>query len=696
MKKHGLLALLMVALLPLAGFAGAQREAVTTEEASAEDYVAAKLAGALTLAQMQEYRALPSYSEAPALTEMVRAGKLPSVKDRLPREPLVLKGTMIDGPGKYGGVWRAAWGSTVSGWNWAAGVSRGWFGINQNTGESLVATGPMWALKEPEPVPNLARSWEWSSDGKALTMHLIEGASWSDGHPFTADDILFTYNDNILDPQVTSWKTASDWTFGGKVTDLEKVDDYTIRWHFGEPYPLRVFFLMDTFDFDVSPAHVYRQFHPKYNNKMDYEDFANVGFPDATPVVGMSPWVPILYKAEQVLVLVRNPYFWMVDEQGQQLPYLDELWFVYKGSDTGRTTAFLAGEVDMTNSANPKMFSMLLEKEQDPGSPFRLVWDEPHIAFRLILNQSMHVGIKDDRDRALREMNRNVKFRQAISHIIDREGIVRALFPGPQLMPWYGAYPMGSLFWDENYIVKYPYDLEKAKSLLGELGFRDTNGDGILNWPAGTAAAGLELVIPLNLGDSPQQTQIGELLEPLFRDAGISLKLDILQGPIAEQRMNAGEWAMAISRTPGAAAPDQYPEEVGPASAETPDWHMSGPGGRRDLQPFEREIQRLFARAAVAREAEERMDIFLEVSKLSTENVYTVPIYQYQAAYGHAKRFRNIPGDLPARLYQWNWTNLRAQQVWSVAPIKSEYQGQIPTAEDYAARIERLKEYAAR
>ncbi len=687
MKKLWLLAIIGMLFLPGAVFASGG------QEAAKEQYVPIKIGGTLTLDELQEYKSLPVYGEAPGLAKLVQAGKLPPVEDRLPRTPLVMKGSMIDGLGKYGGVWRAAWGSTASGWNWQAGVSRGWFGINQNSGESLVQTGPMWELINPEPVPNLAMSWQWSADGKALTMKLVD-ARWSDGHPFTADDVVFTYEDNILDPQVTAWKTAGAWTFGGMVTRLTKVDDYTIRWEFGEKYPIRVFYLMDCFDFDVSPAHVYKQFHPKYNSKMDYEGFANSGHPDALPVVGLSPWVPTVYKAEQIMVLVRNPYFWKVDAKGNQLPYIDELWYVYKGSDTGRTTAFLAGEVDMTNSANPKMYSMLLEKEQDPKAPFRLIWDEPHMAFRLLFNFSNKLGIKEDRDRALRELIRKKEFRQAVSYALDREGLCRSLFPGPQLMPWYGAFTSGSLFHDTDYIVPYAYDKARAKSLLAELGFKDTNGDGILNWPAGTAASGKELVIPLMLGDSPQQTQIGEILEPMFREVGIQLKLNIMKGPIRTERENAGDWAMMIGRTSGVAAPDMYPDEVGTISPETPIWHLAAAGGDRDLLPFEKQIESLLARAAVAADAAERSKIFLQVSKISTENLYTVPMYEYMAAYGYAKRFRNVPGDLPARLYQWNWTNMGPQQVWSVAPMKSQYQDIIPTSDVYAARMQKLKELA--
>ena len=99
--------------------------------------------------------------------------------------------------------------------------------------ECLTRPGPLTTIKKEEqtPLPNLAKSWEWSEDGKQLTMHLIEGARWSDGQPFTSDDVMFMWNDNIQDSHVATWSNAS--TFG-EGTKLEALDPYTIRWTFSE------------------------------------------------------------------------------------------------------------------------------------------------------------------------------------------------------------------------------------------------------------------------------------------------------------------------------------------------------------------------------------------------------------------------------------------------------------------------------
>ncbi len=162
--------------------------------------------------QIVTYKSLPSYSEPEWITAMVDAGELPPLEERLPAEPLVvLKAGMEDGIGVYGDVHRAFSACPTAGWNNAAGVSEGWFGIESYTDRynALVKIGPLFrADQDIEPFPNLAKSWEWSDDGMELTMHLMEGVKWSDGEPFTSEDVVFSFEDFIMDPNVNSWASA--------------------------------------------------------------------------------------------------------------------------------------------------------------------------------------------------------------------------------------------------------------------------------------------------------------------------------------------------------------------------------------------------------------------------------------------------------------------------------------------------------
>ena len=220
-----------------AGFAGAQM----VEPAPVPDppkFEAQERVTPVKRSDIDEYKALPAYSEPDWVTkQFVDTGKLPPVKDRLPKEPLVFKtANMPDGLGVYGDVMRHVIGGRPEGWNYCAGQTQGWGGIDIGLSECLTRTGPLFEIKadDLEPLPNLAKSWDWSEDGKSLTIHLIEGAKWSDGAPFGADDLMFYWEDNVLDPNVTPLNGASQETFG-EGTTLEKVDDTTVKMTFTTP-----------------------------------------------------------------------------------------------------------------------------------------------------------------------------------------------------------------------------------------------------------------------------------------------------------------------------------------------------------------------------------------------------------------------------------------------------------------------------
>jgi len=633
------------------------------------------------------YKSFPNYNEAPEVKKLVEEGKLPPIEDRLPKEPLVWsKAMMVDGTGLYGGVWRDTFAVPTEGWNWAAGQTQGWFGINQIIQETLVTTGPMWMMKKPDPLPHLATSWEWSEDGKSLTMHLMEGVKWSDGVEFTAEDVRFTYEDNVLDDAVNSWQSKGSWTYGEKVTELEVIDDYTIRWHFGEAFPVRVFYLMDYLDLSLSAAHVYKHFHPKYNEEASYEGFNNATPPEDLPAVVLGPYVPVAYKPDQQMILVRNPYYWQVDEDGNQLPYFDEIWFAEAEDGTVRTMNLLAGSGDRTNLENPQMYSMALKEAQKPDSHFKVQWEDFYIEYRLEMNLSAYASVNSDRDKALRGLFRDLKFRKAVSHAIDREGIANAAFPGPFTKASYGGYPSGSPYYNESMVVKYPYDPEKSRQLLTELGFEDTDGDEILNWPEDSPIAGKNLVIELILGgDQDAAVKAAEALQPLMRDVGISLRVRTIKPTVQSARVDSGDFEWTITRQDSTITPFMYPEDIGAMSDTSPAWHIAATEGQRDLMPFEEEIRDLLKSTATMTSPAERREALEKVLHLYTENLYTVGIYQARRGLGIAKRFKNIPDDTPTRLYQWFPTGTPIQTFWTPAEDqkKTQFQDLIPTPETY-------------
>ncbi len=612
-----------------------------------------------------QYKSLPSYSEAPELTEAVKKGELPPIEQRLPKEPAVMMSkAMRDGPGEYGDVWRTVSAVPTAGWNWAAGVVGGWFGIEESMQEALVNTGMTWRLKESEPGPNLAKSWEWSADGKTLTMHLIEGAKWSDGVEFTADDVLFTYYDCIIDAKVPSWRSAGTWTVGGVVTELKKVDNYTIEWHFAKPFPVYLLWYMDYLDFSIAPKHVLEKFHPKYNPDSTYEKFINALPPDVLPPVVLGAWVPVKFEEDKALIMRRNPYYWKVDETGKQLPYIGEFYFKKARSGVIRDLDMIAGTCDQTHLETPGMFSYVNEQARRPDSPFRIEPGANTLMFYMQLNLSLYQGVKSDRDLEMRKLFRDLKFRQAISYAIDREGIAASLVLGPMLKPLPSGFASGDDYYDAKAVVSYLYDPEKSKALLTELGFKDTDGDGIVNWTTGPLKGENLTVVAKVHEDQTANVDISEALVPLFEMVGIKFVPKIVKATVGQALDTAGEFDMNLDRGDFMSAPYLVLDQLGPITAQAPNWHRAGPGDKRDLLPFEQRIAELLENLKYERTFEGRQKMFSEIQKLWTENLYTIGILEGIFNTGITKRFKNIAEGVPARLHQWFHANALQEQVW--------------------------------
>ncbi|MGI9505140.1 MAG: ABC transporter substrate-binding protein, partial [Geminicoccaceae bacterium] len=321
---------------------------------------------------LYDYRALGSYSEASFLEDLVEAGDLPPVAERLPNEPIVFKTeAMPDGIGSHGGVFRHVIGGRPEGWNWMAGQHQGWGGINMAVQECLVRQGPRWQIKAEDqtgPLPNLAKSWEWNTDKTELTMTLMEGVKWSDGDPFDTEDVRFWWEDNIEDENVTSRLAAGTLAPGAK---MEVIDAYTFRFSFDEPQADTVLESLAYIQGCPGPSHVLKDKHPKYNSDATYEGYTNALPADMVPPVVLGAWVPVQHKPDELVVLRRNPYYFKVDESGQQLPYFNEIHF--RLSTWGdRTTQAVAGTGDFSNMEDPGNYVEALKQSQSDESPVKV------------------------------------------------------------------------------------------------------------------------------------------------------------------------------------------------------------------------------------------------------------------------------------------------------------------------------------
>jgi len=367
-----------------------------------------------------------TFGEAPMLAEWVRKGELPPVSERLPDIPLVV--VPMEEIGRYGGILRRALTGDV--------VQTP--GVNKTLGENLMA------YKRPVPdliLYNLAEHYEFQDDGRIALFKLREGVRWSDGMPFTVDDILFWYNDMTCNDDARSRPLfPSNFLVEGKRIEMDKVSDYTLRVRSHKPLG-RVFDLMC--DYRIAyPKHILAFLHPDYNPNATYETFR-----DSTTraqllmnprIPRLSAWYPVEWVRGQRIVYERNPYYFKVDSAGNQLPYADQLVFNIIPDPRVILLKFMNNEIDLFGRyAQVNMYTMLKNAEKDGA--FKLQFAAPTPASVLYINW-------DAPRLPLRRALRNKRIRMALSHGINREEINQLVRRNENLLPFILALTGGGFF----------------------------------------------------------------------------------------------------------------------------------------------------------------------------------------------------------------------------------------------------------
>lgn len=613
---------------------------------------------------LYSYRALDEYHQAPFLDDLVAAGKLPPLSERLPVEPLVFKtGAMVDGIGEYGGVFRHVIGGRPEGFNWLAGQHQGWGGINMAIQECLVRQGPRWQIRPEDqsgPLPNLAKSWEWNADMTELTMHLIEGAKWSDGDPFDTKDIAFWYNDNVQDENVASRISAN--TFGGGAA-LEVIDDYTFKFVFGAPQSNTVVEGLAYIQGCPGPSHVLMDKHPRYNAAATYEGYLNAAPADVLPIPVMGAWVPVQHKPDEIVIMRRNPYYWKVDEAGNQLPYINEMHFKLTTWDD-RTTQAVAGTGDFSNMENPGNFVEALKQSQDPDAPVSAKFGPRTLAWRIELNFAQNMATTDY-DKELRGLFRDLTFRKALSHALDRDAIGQALARGPFAYAYMGGYPTGSPYYDAGSTVFTPFDQASAVEMLASLGLADTDGNGVLNLPI----TGEDLVIDMTFKAqrNDDRKQIDAVTSQLA-EVGIRVLPKSVDETSFDPMRNSGDFTAILQRA-NFVLPTREACGNLPVSDICPAFHLAGSAGR-DALPFEAELGDLVARFSATDDAAAQAGIARQMQNILTDNLYNIGLVQVPAALLVNKRVRNAHPGTPVFMYEWAEDGVIRERLWVPADLQ--------------------------
>jgi peptide/nickel transport system substrate-binding protein len=609
-----------------------------------------------------EYKALPAYSEPAFVTEFVTAGKLPPVADRLPKEPLVYKtANMPDGNGVYGDVMRHVIGGRPEGWNFWGGQSYGWGGIDIGLVECLTRTGPLFTVNSADlqPMPNLAKAWEWSEDGMSLTVHLIEGAKWSDGDAFDTEDIAFYWDDVIMDPEVTPLMGAAQETYGAGTT-LEVIDAFTFKMTFTTAFPESVLYSMAYGNFCPGPSHVLKPKHPKHGGE-SYEAFQQAFPSDMMNFPTMGAWGVVEHRPDDIVVLRRNAYYWKVDEAGQQLPYLNEMH--YRLSTWGdRDVQAVAGTGDFSNLEQAENYVESLKKAADPASPARLAFGPRTIGYTLYPNLSGNGwGEPDERAQAVRDLNRNLDFRKAISYAMDRQRLGESLVKGPFTTQYPGGIYAGTAFYDAASTVFYPFSVESAKEALKAAGLEDSDGNGFVNLPGGDDLN----VTLLTQSDYATDKSLAEGVIAMMGDAGVKVTLNALTGKDFDNARDAGKYDWIVFRNgTELITMVQNSTALAPVGPTTDLNHRANAAGEMDLLPHEQVLVDTTTAFISERDPAKRIELAKTYQKTYTENLDGIGLTAYPGALIVNKRFANIPAGAPIFMYNWAEDNIIRERVF--------------------------------
>ncbi|MEI6099118.1 MAG: ABC transporter substrate-binding protein [Alphaproteobacteria bacterium] len=612
-------------------------------------------------ADIYDYRALPAYSEPAWVKAFVDAGKLPPVAERLPKEPLVYKtANEPDGTGVYGDVMRHVIGGRPEGWNFWAGQSYGWGGIDIGLVECLTRTGPLFEVNaaDLQPLPNLAKSWEWSEDGKTLTVHLIEGAKWSDGAPFTTADTEFYYNDVVNDAEVTPLMGASVDTYSGGV--YANVDDFTFTLTFQTAFPESVLYNMAYGNFCPGPSHILKPLHPKYGGK-DYQSFHDAIPADYMNFPVMGAWAVVEHRPDDIVVLRRNPYYWKVDEAGNQLPYLDEMQ--YRLSTWGdRDVQAVAGTGDFSNLEQAENYVESLKKAADPASPAKLAFGPRTIGYSLYPNLSGNGwGEPDANQQAVRELNRNLDFRKAITYGLDRQRLGDSLVKGPFTSIYPGGIYAGTSFYDKASTVYYPFDVASAKAQLEAAGLKDTDGDGFVNLAGGS---NLNVTL-LTQSDYATDKNLAEGVIAMMGDIGVKVSLNALGGKDFDNARDSGKFDWIIFRNgTELITVVQNTTALAPVGPTTDLNHRAGTDGTLDLLDYEKDLVDTVNKFMTSRDSAEKIELMKHYQNVYTTNLDGIGLTAYPGALIINKRFANIPAGAPIFMYNWAEDNIIRERVY--------------------------------
>jgi len=604
------------------------------------------------------------FGEAPMLAEMVKAGSLPPVEERLPDPGDLMVIKPLHEIGQYGGTWRRAFTGPADHEN----------GNRLNSSDKILH----FDYTGSKIMPSLAKDWKVSADGKTTTIYLRKGAKWSDGTPLTADDFIFWFEDIYSNPEIVP-TPFPEMQINGKPGVMKKIDDFTVAFEFPEPYAYFVYQLAGSTGIGAGfatrggfqnwgggccPAHYLKQFLPKYSSEEKVAKMAtDAGFDNWVSqlknkyswalnpeVPTMTPWRTVSPINTPTWAMERNPYFWAVDTEGNQLPYIDKISMTLAENTEVANLRAIAGEYDVQERhMGLAKLPVFLENAEKGGYTVHL---DP--AFNGS-DATLHFGNAYEGDAEIAKWIKNKDFRHALSLGIDRAQLNEALWLGvgtpgttaPSPDTIYSPGPEWNKKWAE-------LDVEQANSILDGLGLTEKDNEGFRMRTDGKGRLQLEMITVG--GQFIPYTQAGEMIKQQWKAIGIDVVIKEMErnlafGMTANNEHQIITWANDGSEMLFLFARHALPVDpgechMGHAFAK---WYASN--GTQGTKPDDPEMLRAFDlyREAFGLDEAGQIANAKEIWKIIVEQQWSIGTVGQSPAFMGVRIVKNNVGNIPER-----------------------------------------------
>ena len=503
--------------------------------------------------------------------------------------------------------------------------------------EGLTETS--WLTDEAQPA--LAESWERSDDGLEWTFHLRQGVTWHDGTRFTAHDVDFTFNDIIYNDDIdASARATFNFRFLDEETDawteekmtVTALDDYTVRCVL--PVPFAPF--LRSMGTAIYPKHILES----YVNNGTFASAWDINT-DPTTIIGTGPFTIKRYYPGERVVLQRNPYYWLTDEDRNALPYLAEVRYLIvpdRGTVLGK---FWTKESDALGVSGEWHAGLnALQAIQN----FTIYRRGPGFGSTL-LTFNMNPGTNPDTSESYvapekREWFEETQFRQAVAHSIDRDTIISDVQYGFGYPQWSSVSPAAGDFHNPN-LQQYEYDIAEANRILDDLGWMDTDGNRIREDGAGNE---ITFSLVTSADNSTGEQEFRRIIKQGLANIGIKADYELIEfGDLVSRLTSSYDWeATIVGFSDG---PDPHSGIDFWHSSEH--FHLWYPNQPQPATEWEADIDKLYVEASQELNRAERIALYHRAQKIAAENVPVI----YTTRSERLAAVRNVFGNTTPTLY---------------------------------------------